>query len=130
MTGEVTSCVLWDRSLSDKGYALVRHAGKTVRVHRLTYEETHGPIPDAHDVHHVCGSKNCINPDHLAAIPQRRHVGLHSRGRGQALDAERVRTIRRRLADGDRQVTLARDFGVTESTINDIHHRRTWRHLT
>ena len=37
-----------------------------------------------------------------------------------------VRRIRFRLADGDSQSDIARDYGVTRACINDIARRKTW----
>lgn len=42
------------------------------------------------------------------------------------LNDERVRTI---LSSNERSTELARQFGVSKSTINDIRARRTWSHV-
>ena len=54
-------CWVW-RGYKDKdGYGF--YCGK--RVHRLAYEEKHGPIPEGAAVDHLCKTRACINPDHL-----------------------------------------------------------------
>lgn len=45
------------------------------------------------------------------------------------LTEETVSRIRERLASGDRASDLAREYGVSQSTIADIKHRRTWDHV-
>ena len=47
----------------------------------------------------------------------------------QKLTAEQVRLIRALLANGRSQSDVARDYGVTKSTIADIRHGRTWVRL-
>jgi hypothetical protein len=32
------------------------------------YERFVGPIPDDHQLRHVCGGKGCVNPEHLLAV--------------------------------------------------------------
>ena len=34
-------------------------------VHRLAWEEVHGPVPDGLSVLHRCDVKGCVNIDHL-----------------------------------------------------------------
>lgn len=45
------------------------------RVHRLMWEQVHGPIPSAHELHHRCGNRGCVNPAHLALVTRRTHPG-------------------------------------------------------
>lgn len=42
-----------------------------VYAHRLVYEHTYGPVPDGHDVDHLCRNTLCCNPAHLRALPAR-----------------------------------------------------------
>jgi len=40
-----------------------------------------------------------------------------------------VRVIRERLANGERQIDIATDLGVTKQTINDISRGKTYRQV-
>lgn len=77
-------------------------------VHRAAYEIEHGPIPHGAQIHHVCGNKLCINPEHLqVARTAYDHFKLDARGiahenslktsckRGHPFDDENTRWLRR-----------------------------------
>lgn len=76
-------CLLWTGSRRQDGYGLVRHQGKQYRAHRFVYEQTVGPIPANHHLHHTCENPACVNIAHLQAIPNTEHVFL-----GQSIFAE------------------------------------------
>jgi len=66
----------------NKGYGHLSDGGRTVGAHRVAYEMLIGPIPDAHEVDHLCLNKACVNPAHLEPVPYegrentRRHYAL------------------------------------------------------
>lgn len=37
-------------------------------AHRWIYEQVKGPIPEGHQVDHLCRQPLCVNPDHLDAV--------------------------------------------------------------
>lgn len=60
-----TGCRLYLFSLNPDGYALLRFKGKKVSLHRLSYEEFVGPIPEGLSVLHKCDVRHCCEPTHL-----------------------------------------------------------------
>lgn len=76
--GDRTTCILWPGRIDQHGYGRSRGQG----VHRVAYQlyRSEQEIAGLH-VHHVCGSKACINPDHLEAIAPRDHGRLHGSDR-------------------------------------------------
>lgn len=73
-------CHLWQGALVN-GYAQIAVAGKTMRAHRALYEELHGPLPSSVAVHHTCGTRRCLNPEHFEPMLHSEHARLHT-GRG------------------------------------------------
>ena len=54
------------------------------------------------------------------------------RGNGHYLSKltdEKVRVIRARHGDGERQVDLMREFGISASTMSQVVARKTWKHV-
>ena len=63
-------CWIWSGAQNQWDYGMIRNKpGRrplSVGVHRVMYEDAHGPIPDGARVVHTCGVKLCCNPEHLA----------------------------------------------------------------
>ncbi|MGH9930007.1 MAG: HNH endonuclease signature motif containing protein, partial [Pyrinomonadaceae bacterium] len=58
-------CIEWDGELDHRNYGRKWVDGKIHRVHRLVWQEEHGPIPEGMLVLHRCDNPPCINIDHL-----------------------------------------------------------------
>jgi hypothetical protein len=112
---------------------------RQVFVHALVCEAFHGPRPSsAHVVAHGNGDHTDNRASNLRWATQEENEA-DKRAHGRALLGERhhqavltdkqVLAIRRRRAAGEPGVALAREYGVTPTTIASIHTRKTWRHL-
>lgn len=107
-----------------------------VFVHILVLESFVGPCPDGLQCRHLDGKPRNNRLDNLAwgtvrenAEDRMRH-GTHLFGEkhGRALLGESdVHEIRRRLAAGETNASLAREFGVSDSTIR-YACRYGWKH--
>lgn len=61
-------CWLWTGAVNSAGYGQIRQGGRIHYVHRLSYEDAHGPIPDGFQIDHLCRVRNCLRPEHLEAV--------------------------------------------------------------
>lgn len=61
-------CWRWTRSLDGKGYGQIAAGGKMYRAHRAVYEGNKGPIPKGTVLDHLCGRRDCVNPDHMEPV--------------------------------------------------------------
>jgi hypothetical protein len=43
-------------------------------AHRLSYEWLVGPIPEGHEIDHLCKVTKCVNPDHLEAVTHHENI--------------------------------------------------------
>lgn len=69
---DANGCWLWTAAIQS-GYGKFRALGEN-SAHRYAFVTHVGPIPPYHDVHHLCGVRHCVNPQHLEAISRYDHV--------------------------------------------------------
>ena len=151
---KASGCWLWKAAIRRDGYGLFTNQGRHYAAHRLSWELTHGPIPDGMWVLHHCDVRACVRPDHLylgtreqntsdAMLRHRFKSGdeAHFRAhpeivpRGERHWASRltdddVRDIRRRVAAGEKQVSLQREYELSSGLVSLIVHRKRWAHVT
>jgi HNH endonuclease len=143
-------CRLWHRALNSEGYGVTYVGGRQVRVHRKSWEDSYGPIPDGLFVCHHCDVRACYEPTHL-------FLGTNSDSMRDARDKGRlhpfrfapgkspnaklswpiVREIRATIhaaktghpGQGDPFSILAasRRYGVGQSVIRSVVQGKTWR---
>jgi hypothetical protein len=123
------------------GYVSIHRAGTQRYLHRLIYAIWHGLALDQLPpvVQHRCDDRRCVNPLHLEGgtlvtnNADMRAKGRHARGEthGQArLTEADVRAIRVSYTGTLGEVaTLARCYGVSRTTVEDVVHGRTWAWL-
>ena len=134
------ACWPWLAGGSD-GYGIMRLAvpRRTARAHRLAYELAVGMVPAGLLVRHLCHTKRCCNPRHLAVGTARDNkaddveVDRVPKGSGNGrsrLSEEQVVDIALALAAGVSQHELAREYAVAVSTVHHIAKGRNWSHVT
>jgi hypothetical protein len=114
--------------------------GGTTRVHRLVAAAFIGVCPEGLQVNHKDGvkSNNCVDNLEYVTPMENIHHG-HANGLYNPLKGEEhansklsefdVLEIRERLATGERQQSIADDFGVDRSTVGYIKTGKLWSWL-
>lgn len=110
----------------------------TKRLHMLVLEAFHGTRPQGMEGRHLDGNKLNNNLSNLAwgtSFENHQDRVLHgTMCRGEihyetSLTNSDVVAIRQRVASGEKQVDVAKDFEVTKSVISRIVLRKTWKHI-
>lgn len=143
-----TPCWEWKDASFWKGHG---HVGVTtfdgryvnVGAHRLAWMGLHGELPpDKPYITHGCDNPPCCRPSHLRPDSQKGNIAaMFERGRqgdtghpGTANPSAKLSedAVRRILAEPKRYglvTSLAREYGVTTTTIQNVLRGKTWRHL-
>ncbi len=135
----VGNCIIWAGAKLMNGYGIISPGGKQAYVHRVAYMLYVAPIPRNSCVLHSCDTPLCINPAHLrlgtpadnANDREQRGRGNHVKGEQNGkskLTLEQVKEIKTRLKGTESFRRIARDYAVTDTTIQSIYTRRTWSH--
>lgn len=87
-TVDEAGCWLWQGRPGLNGYGRMSVNDQLQYVHRLSYEQHVGPIPDGLTIDHLCRVPLCINPAHLEPVTReentRRELAVRH---GQAVSA-------------------------------------------
>jgi len=135
------TCWLWTAYINERGYGKFMTQGRCLRAHRFSYSLHNGLIPPGLCVLHKCDVRNCVNPDHLfLGTNADNSRDMISKGRARPPDLrgekhpaskltkEQVIEIRNIYNLGNiTQVSLGKQFGVSNCTIFDIVRYRKWR---
>lgn len=118
-------------------YPSFRHAGTVYGAHRYVCLQTYGPPPpDRPDAAHGCGTKGCINRDHLRWATTQENMydklihGTQLRGEqmhNAKLTSADVLLIRSGTAGGPTEA--ARHYRVAVTTIESVLKRKSWKHI-
>lgn len=134
-------CLFWPFGKGARGRPVMWRDGRQVAVHRAVCEAVNGAPPtDDHHGAHLCGMGHlaCVNPKHLVwatAKENEAHKLIHgTRARGEthgmSVLTEDAAAAIKALRGEFPQSEIAKMFGVSKTTVGDIHRGRTWGWLS
>ena len=111
--------------------------GGTQLAHRVSWELAHGKSPGDLCVCHRCDNPSCVNPAHLFLDTQQGNVhDMWDKGRAPNLEGPNhpmnrvtkhmAEEILVRLSYGEMQADLAKEFGLSQTTISNIKVNKHW----
>ncbi|WP_080439241.1 MULTISPECIES: HNH endonuclease [Pseudomonas syringae group] len=136
-------CWGWSGTSDGKGYgALSNRLGKPFspeKAHRISYEKEFGEIPLGMNVCHSCDNPPCTNPQHLFLGTQQENMAdcskkgrispkiLENLNRRRSMTDQMAAEALRRHKAGESMASIARGFGVHQTTVsNYLKGRRSW----
>lgn len=124
METKLSECIEWTKATTKGGYPVANIGGKTTYMHRKTWEDANGKIPEGLVVRHKCDNRKCINLEHLEIgtvkdnsedCVSRGRQAKGSRHPGTKLTEEQVVSIKE---DTRRQVDIAAEYGIAQSYVS------------
>jgi hypothetical protein len=131
-------CWEWTGGLDADGYGRTKVKGVTLRLHRIFFQLFVGDVQSMQLVRHRCDNPPCCNPNHLrkgthqdniADRNERFRTAFGVRNGTAKLDDDKVSELRRRYERGESSPALAREIGLSTSTMQNVLFGRTWRHV-
>lgn len=98
-----------------------KEGGKLKMVHRLEWEKVHGPIPEGHEINHLCKNRRCCNVEHLECLSVSEHRSKDN--------AERYKDRAKAVVEFSKsypwatQYEIAEIFGITQGGVSLILKR-------
>lgn len=124
-------CLIWPFSRIQSGYACF--GAENIAVHRFMCEYRNGPQPeDKPHAAHSCGRghEGCVNPWHLDwksvsenQADRYQHSGLQPRWKLTPAQVDEIRALQGRA----RVIDIARQFGISDTNVRNIHAGRLWK---
>lgn len=115
--GYETPCWIWQLRIGKHGYGMLGVKGRDWLAHRWHYSQAKGPIPDGLQIDHLCGIRECVNPDHLEPVTALTNT---RRGRSLKLTPAEMIEIYERRRGGETTHALAVAFGISPETVRLI----------
>lgn len=69
-----TGCWEWVEGALPTGYGVLWDGEENAYIHRVSYQEFVGPIPENKEIHHICFNRRCGNPEHLRVVFHRENI--------------------------------------------------------
>jgi hypothetical protein len=133
-----TGCWNWTDYKDRGGYGEMKFNGTGWKAHRVSVL-LDGRDPEGQCVLHACDNPKCVNPNHLRLGTQKENIDdMVKRDRqtkgsnvhcAKLTEAD-IPVIRDLLSQGVSQKDIAKQFGVSATTIAHIKLGKRWAHVT
>ena len=133
-----SGCWLWlGGSINSSGYPRIQRGRRNIEAHRCTWVAFRGAIPPGAHVLHHCDTRLCVNPDHLFLGDNTANVADRV-AKGRSADMRGDRNSNAKLTAADALAIfddmrphriVAKDYGITTTTVRGIKTRRLWKHV-
>jgi hypothetical protein len=106
---------------------------RSIKARNVGSGQGQGILPDM-GVLHKCDVPLCVNPKHLwLGTKKDNALDMSAKGRATTpfakLTEQQVREIRARRKNGEKGVSLAKEYGLCTSQIAGINTGRYWKHV-
>jgi hypothetical protein len=113
-------------------YGSLTFRGKEIIAHRASYMAYKGEIPKGILVLHTCDNPPCTNPEHLwlgTHLDNERDKMAKGRHKGEKLNPDKVKEIKRLLSQGVLHKQICKDFNISTTTVHSIQTGKTWKDI-
>jgi hypothetical protein len=131
-------CWEWTGGKNRSGYGKFYRDGKHIAAHRASFELFKAELPSGKFICHSCDNPWCVNPLHLwpgtpkenmkDMVIKKRHA-YGERSKKAKLTEKEVKEIFELSKMGITQKELSKRFLVGTTTIFQILHKKTWKHV-
>lgn len=143
--GDIKECWEWIAGKTTAGYGsysiVINGKWDKTYAHRFILEKLQTNIKNLCSLH-SCDNPGCVNPNHLfPGTKQDNMDDMYSKGRDRhnpnrgsqhhrsKLNESQVIEIKKRVANGEKQISIARFFNVTKAQIYNIRMGKSWGHI-
>lgn len=129
-------CWNWKKTLDRYGYGRISLSEKKIRsAHRASWYIHHGYIDQNLCVCHKCDNPRCVNPHHLFLATHQGNTQDRTK-KGRSVRGEKHWSVKLTIQQvleiresNEKNIDLAKKYGVCASSIGRIKRRKKWRHV-
>lgn len=133
------TCIRWPYGKNTYGYGMIQVGAKLKQATHVILAMSSRPVPKGFMACHTCRNRDCVNPNHLYIGSAKSNAldmvtdGTLLRGEDHPCAAinqkQALEIIQRYHAGGTSYKKLAKEYGITCSSVYKLIKGRSWKHL-